>query len=138
MITIYLKHMSGDMTAWEVEETTTLSTLLEYVTANYPTEYPRNSTHLLRGEEDREEIPLMDQEMVTVFFQKRVRQILNRTEGTYFCYKENYENTFLSLFEKQRDGTSRWRRSDEIVFVPETVPLEYIEGTYEAVDVSCR
>ena len=133
MITIYLKSISGDLTALEVEEKTTLDSLLHHLTVTHPIQYPANTTHLLREGGNTEETTLTDQEMVFVFFQKRVRQVLNRTEGTYFNYIEHHEYAFIPLFEKQLDGTSRWRRSDEIVFVPETVPREYIERNYERV-----
>jgi hypothetical protein len=59
--------------------------------------------------------------------------ILNMTEGTFFYYQETYQNILEFLFEKQKDGTSRWNKTDKIIFVPESVPHEYIMKNYEFV-----
>lgn len=133
MITIYIKCMSGNVNALEVEEKMTLSDLLQNLTKTYPKQYPPIYTRLFR-EEGKEDTPLNDEEMVYVFVNENtLRQILNRTEGTYFYYRGDYESKLFPLFEKQKDGTSRWNRSDDIVFVPDYIPRDYIDKNYECV-----
>jgi|Laugresu1bdmlbsd_1035121.scaffolds.fasta_scaffold87117_2 hypothetical protein len=60
------------------------------------------------------------------------RLILNKTEGTYFVYTNDYTSVLKELFEVQPDGFSRWRREDEIVFVPDRLTA-YVMVTYERV-----
>ncbi len=59
------------------------------------------------------------------------RFILNMTEGTFFVSKD-YEKILITLFEKDFFGTSRWLRSDKIVFVPEHL-FKYVSLTYERI-----
>jgi hypothetical protein len=59
--------------------------------------------------------------------------ILNITEGTFFVYSGDYAALLNPLFEKQKCGSSRWQRTDKIVFVPESVPHEYVMGNYERI-----
>jgi len=61
------------------------------------------------------------------------RIILNIIEGTFFIYSGDYSHILEPLFKKQIDGTSRWLRTDKIIFVPDTVPLEYVMKNYEPV-----
>jgi len=61
------------------------------------------------------------------------KRILNITEGTFFIYKGDYADFLEPLFEKQKCGTSRWSRTDKIVFVPESVPCEYLTTNYERI-----
>jgi hypothetical protein len=126
--------MSGNIDTLEVEEKMTVSDLLQNLTKTYPKKYPPIYTRLFREEGKEEDTPLNDEEMVYVFVHENtLRQILNRTEGTYFYYRGEYETKLLQLFEKQRDGTSRWNQSDDIVFVPEHIPGDYIAKNYERV-----
>jgi hypothetical protein len=134
MITIYIKSLSGNIHELEVEEKTTISNLLNYLTNTYPKQYPPRITQLIRDGKDKEDF-IDHNEMMFVFLHDEdpLQPILNRTEGTYFYGEGKYEKKLEPLFEKQKDGTSRWRRSDNIVFVPPWVPLEYIEKTYERI-----
>ncbi len=135
MITIYIKNLTGNIHELEVEEKCTISNLLNYLTNTYPKEYPPRITQLIReGKEDKEFFD--HNEMMFVFLHEDILQpILNRTEGTYIYGEGDYEEKLEPLFEKQIDGTSRWKRSDNIVFIPPWVPLEYIEKTYERIYV---
>lgn len=59
--------------------------------------------------------------------------VLNMTEGTFFSYNgEDYERIVKSLFEKDYFGTSRWLRTDKIIFVPDNLK-EYVVRTYERI-----
>lgn len=59
--------------------------------------------------------------------------ILNMTEGTFLVYDEEYDIQILApLFEKQNCGTSRWCKTDKIIFVPEHLN-EYITKKYDRV-----
>lgn len=58
--------------------------------------------------------------------------ILNITEGTFFVYTGDYASRLNPLFEKEC-GSSRWKRTDKIVFVPESVPHEYVMKNYERI-----
>ncbi len=60
--------------------------------------------------------------------------ILNKTEGTYFVYTQDYTGLLNELFEVQSDGFSRWSRTDEIVFVPDHL-IPYVMGKYERIKV---
>jgi hypothetical protein len=61
--------------------------------------------------------------------------ILNLTERTYFEYSENYETTLATLFEKIDEmGSTRWKSSDKIVFVPENENIKkYVKHIYDKI-----
>lgn len=59
--------------------------------------------------------------------------ILNITEGTYFEYSQEYEETLKSLFSRHNNG-GRWLNDDKIVFVPNKDNLKkYVKSKYEKV-----
>jgi hypothetical protein len=59
--------------------------------------------------------------------------ILNITEGTYFEYSQEYEETLKSLFSRYNNG-GRWLNDDKIVFVPNKDNLKkYVKSKYEKV-----
>jgi hypothetical protein len=59
--------------------------------------------------------------------------ILNITDGTFFVYKDGeFAGLLEPLFEKQKDGISRWCKTDKIVFVPEHLK-EHVLSSYERV-----
>ena len=59
--------------------------------------------------------------------------ILNITDGTFFIYKDGeFANLLEPLFEKQKDGISRWCKTDKIVFVPEHLK-EHVLSTCDRV-----
>jgi len=89
-------------------------------------------THITMASLENVNKNLANKNLVNFFNNKNLKVILNKTEGYYFVYQENYENMMKSLFEKNVLGESRWGADDKIVFVPDHL-REYVLQTYEFV-----
>jgi hypothetical protein len=66
-ITIYIKNMAGEMSPLEVSRGTTPSQLVKQLSALNKEVYPIGRTVILQEEEQKEEVPLTEEEVVCVF-----------------------------------------------------------------------